>query len=75
MNEANEELKNNLNRPSCLVLGGTEGNPQEWKKIIHRELYERSEKVKEGKQVTKSAKVKEAQKTKAHVEGYEATPS
>ena len=60
MNEANEELKNNLNRPSCLVFGGTEpeGNPQEWRKIIHRELYERSEQVKEGKQVAKSAKVK-----------------
>ena len=40
MNKDNEELKNKVNSLSCLVLGGTEVNPQEWKKKIPAELYE-----------------------------------
>ena len=40
MKTKNEELKNQVNSLSCLVLGGTEVNPQEWKEKIPAELYE-----------------------------------
>ena len=35
-----KDLKENVNSLSCLVLGGTEVNPQKWTEKIPPELYE-----------------------------------
>ena len=41
MSKDNPKLKESVNSLSCLVLGGTEGDTQEWKQMIPRELYKK----------------------------------